>query len=150
MSKAKEAKLKELGGLCRSRLEAGKSVVVHIVYQRNGLRAKCRLWTYDGEIVASADGGGFDREGVLLGEVLELIYGDKLDTLPMPVRNARGYYDRDQLYGLYRGINGKAYLQGGCGWDSMVKIAAALGLKVSSVDTSKYSTLLTIERNSTS
>lgn len=143
---------KELIQICRDNINAdgdgisSQSLRFHIIHQRNGMGCKARLWHYDGHVITSAGGCGYDREGTVLGSILQMVFSDRLAQLPLPVRNERGNYDRSQLYGLYERTDGTRYLEGGCGWGSMVTIAKAMGLQVERFTTGKLTTMFTISK----
>lgn len=100
--------------------------------------------------VATAGGGGYDKRGTCLGEFLtdtfqpELLkianragstYRDTADGLQRVEDETAGRYDSRALYGMttYRNRRGKAErvrLDGGCGYESMVRIAEAIGLRI--------------------
>ena len=73
---------------------------------------------YDGERAYRTKGGGYDMVGTVFGEWLLDHCSDKIEKL-----------DQSQFYGLGH-YNGKAYLDGACGLNSMIKIARAIGLGV--------------------
>lgn len=100
--------------------------------------------------VAHAGGGGYDKRGTCLGEFLtdtfqpELLriakragasYRDTADGLQRVEDEAAGRYDSRSLYGMttYRNRRGKAErvrLDGACGYESMVRVAEAIGLRI--------------------
>lgn len=103
-------------------------------------------------LMARAGGGGYDRAGTCLGEFLMEHFGPELrkiasraDSRNRLLRDGthermgldddgRAPYDRSKLYGMrayYRGRKvDRVHVDGGCGWESMVKIAEAIGLRV--------------------
>lgn len=111
-------------------------------------------------LMAKAGGGGYDRAGTCLGEFLQGHFGPELARIASRAdsryRLTRGDgpnerigvdddghapYDRRSLYGMrayYRGRKvERVHLDGGCGWDSMVRIAEAIGLQVKYVAETK-------------
>ncbi len=74
----------------------------------------CSLYI-DGKKVARQCGGGYDMQGAAFGEYLTEHYQDRLT-----VENAGGFKPH----------KGKIYLDGACGFSSMERIAAGIGLTV--------------------
>lgn len=110
--------------------------------------------------VAKAGGGGYDKRGTCLGAFLtdnfqpELLriasrahsaYRDTkngLERIDVSDADKAGRYDSRLLYGMtvYRNARGKAErvrLDGACGWESMVRIAEAIGLQIAYVAETK-------------
>jgi hypothetical protein len=77
----------------------------------------CSLYV-DGKKVASCNGGGYDMQGTCLGEWLEKQFAEGIKGL-----------DVSQFYGISE-YEGKRYLDGACGFDSMRAIAKALGYRL--------------------
>lgn len=111
---------------------------LHFKYSRGGT-VTCRMWHPDGFILGRAGGGGYDKKGTAFGEALTKLFPAEIKALPLPTRDAKGR--TSGLYGMGE-HEGKRYLDGACGFESMVKIAAALGFDVESYETSKDSTMV--------
>ena len=76
-------------------------------------------------------GGGYDMVGTVFAEWLEGVHQERLQK----IRNQAFYYngfERNEkgLYGMRRRDDGTVSLDGGCGIDSMRRIAKACGLTV--------------------
>lgn len=133
----------------REIFDSGDSLRFHIQHYASGMGCKVRVWHPDGHILFSVGGCGFDREGTALGEIFEMVFSDKLQTLPLPVRNKHGNYEWEQLYGLseYKGTNDSRatkHVDGACGWSSMEKIGKAMGLEIERHSACKRSTIVFI------
>jgi hypothetical protein len=76
----------------------------------------CSLYV-DGKKVSSCNGGGYDMRGTCFGSWLEKEFSEGIKNL-----------DMSQFYGM-REYEGKRYLDGACGLDSMRAIAKALGYR---------------------
>jgi len=87
----------------------------------------------NGHKVASCNGGGYDMQGTCLGDFLSANFQDELKKLHSGL-----------FYGLFHSLNSfkkfknmkhsskntKTYCDGGCGWNSMINIANAIGLEI--------------------
>lgn len=87
-------------------------------------------------------GGGYDMVGTVVGQWLQDNFQDRLQHLM--TMGPKGYAEleecgysvpgwkkRKDLYGLTFDPKGKARLDGGCGLESMLRIAEAIGLNLS-------------------
>jgi hypothetical protein len=77
----------------------------------------CSLFV-DGKKVSSCNGGGYDMRGTCFGSWLEKQFSEDIKKL-----------DVTHFYGI-REYEGKRYLDGACGFNSMRSIAKALGYQV--------------------
>lgn len=126
-------------------LSKGAELRFHINYSRSGLTTKCRLWHHDGIVLGKASGGGYDKGGTALGQAIQALFAEEIKSLPLPTRTKSGGVKG--LYGLYESKDGRRWLEGGCGKESMLRILEALGYTVSCYSTSKYSDLVVAIRN---
>ncbi len=111
----------------------------------------------DGRYIARTKGGGYDMRGTVFGEWLERTYQEDLRALRATVKTrpyaGAGWVapDRDdpaawRLYGLTWGPDGRASLDGGCGMSSMERIAASIGLDVTTIDASRKVDVIIVTR----
>lgn len=77
-------------------------------------------------------GGGYDMVGTVFGEWLEENYQEQLLSLNPEVNNMCGYR---KLH--FVGQRVKVSLDGGCGIESMIRIAKAIGLEVETMYNSR-------------
>lgn len=77
----------------------------------------CSLYV-DGNKVTGCTGGGYDMQGTCFGNWLEKEFAEGIKTL-----------DIKEYYGINE-YEGKRYLNGACGFDSMKSIANGLGYKL--------------------
>jgi hypothetical protein len=103
----------------------------------------CRLDDHKTGKRYRCSGGGYDMQGSVLGEWLQNNYQDRLISLkdngpegkPVTVDcgyATPGYLKREDLYGLTFNPNGKATVDGACGVESVIKIAEACGISITS------------------
>ena len=85
-------------------------------------------------------GGGYDMLGTVIGDWLENVYQDRLQGIKEKshsVYTGRSFKDRigaDNYYGMLHNTESDTVtLDGGCGIKSMMHIAEAIGLSLSSV-----------------
>jgi hypothetical protein len=106
-----------------------------------------------GNKLASTCGGGYDMRGTVFGQWLQNAYAKELLAL---VPRASYVWDGkettrrelpDSLYGMthYSAV-GKLMLDGACGFESMCRIAEALGLDVALMNASRNLDILTISQ----
>lgn len=105
-------------------------------------------------MVAKAGGGGRDKRGTCLGKFLTESFQPELCRIArrahMRYRQVGGVYrtmgnsserERTSLYGMTSYYKGRTVecvsLNGACGWDSMVRVAEAIGLKVAYIAETK-------------
>lgn len=81
----------------------------------------CTLW--DGRQAYRCSGGGYDMQGTCLALWLEGNYRDRLQRLLV-------FEGIERLYGIGRGNKDRVYIDGAAGLESMIEIAAAIGLGV--------------------
>ncbi len=99
-----------------------------------------------GEVKARTKGGGYDMLGTVFADWLQTKYQDRLRREVAPrvyytCPKGEGYKTRegkDLLYGscLLEGT-GAVTLDGGCGFESIRRIAEAIGLKVRQINAGK-------------
>lgn len=77
-------------------------------------------------------GGGYDMLGTVFAEWLENNYMESLKTLKPYSREQQELRDFDN-YGLFACPDGSLRLDGGCGIESIKRIAKAIGLEVSTI-----------------
>lgn len=103
-------------------------------------------------LAARCKGGGYDMRGTVFGEWLEKAYPDRLAQLRPADAVDCGYgvpgwtrapADR-RLYGLTWRPDGSASLDGGCGFESMCRVAEAIGLDVTMLDAGRHLDILTV------
>lgn len=99
----------------------------------------CRL---DGDTKRyRCSGGGYDMVGTVVGQWLEDVHQSRLQLLAThgpqgaPVLEdcgygVAGYKRRADLYGLVFDPKGRARLDGACGIESIIKVAAAAGVSI--------------------
>lgn len=114
---SKKITKEDLADFRRVALEQGE-LRVHLICSRGGT-VSARMWHPDGAVIAKAGGGGYDKRGAALGDLMAKVFAPDLFTLPLPV-------DNQGLYGLGE-FKGNRYLDGACGTDSMLKVLRALG-----------------------
>lgn len=116
------------------------SLRFHILHSRSNLTVKCRLWHPDGDVLGTANGGGYDRAGAALGQAIEKLFGEELKGLTpgyiWPPGDGIGAKVPHGLYGLTQHRDGKMSLDGACGIEQMLKVLRALGF----TDTELYET----------
>jgi len=115
----------------------------------------CSLWI-DRRKVASCNGGGYDMQGTVLGEWIQNNFIYQLTKL----KSRRGGESSDGFYGLtfhkmttegaeyhetHQGDDDHVCLDGGCGIESMKRIAEAIGIDLRYVMDSKNITVYTAE-----
>jgi len=96
----------------------------------------CSLWTRAGK-VSSCMGGGYDMLGTALGDYIQGAYQKELQTFFIAHKDSAVEYGvthhaRLQLpdyYGMTMHADGRVSLDGGCGYQAMVRIIEALGLQ---------------------
>jgi len=95
-----------------------------------------------GKRLASCSGGGYDLAGTVLGAFIQRTYQSRLRCIssqasytwagPGSVGMISKPRTASSLYGMtHYTHNGEIHLDGGCGWESMVKIGKAVGLAIS-------------------
>ena len=92
-------------------------------------------------------GGGYDMIGTVFGEFLNDVYQERLVKL-FSERVTGDYGNTDagrkcipELYGITLNPQGKAHCDGGCGINSMQRIAEAIGLNVQWIGNKKGHTI---------
>jgi len=101
----------------------------------------CRLDSRNSGRRYRCSGGGYDMVGTVLGDFLECEYQDQLRALvsALPLEDCgysvKGYRRvkedmNPSFYGLTVKPDGSVSLDGACGFDSMRRIARALGLNL--------------------
>jgi hypothetical protein len=89
------------------------------------------------------NGGGYDMQGTVLGQWLKDVYQDRLQLLKTHGPNGApvlvdcgysvpGYLKREDLYGLTFNPKGEANIDGACGVGTVIKIAEACGINITS------------------
>lgn len=139
----KKSELKELVQNMRSCFDSGETLRFHIQHYKSGMGCRVRAWHPDGLTIATVGGCGFDREGTALGYLFDMFFSEELQKLPVPEPGQP--VDREKLYGLHE-YKGRKGVDGGCGWNSMLRIGDAMGLDVERYDTGKRSTIVFIRR----
>jgi len=107
----------------------------------------CSLWV-DGVKVSSCNGGGYDMQGTAYAEWLQAEFQDRLTkpdiadqadwTIESEKTNIRKYTGDRIFYGMGLNIyktSRRIVLDGGCGMDSMKRIAEAIGITLQYVRT---------------
>lgn len=82
-------------------------------------------------------GGGYCMRGACLGNFIKQEFGDRLEELAP---------DIDNLYGLARGHNGKLYVSGSAGINSMAHILKALGYELYTYNAGKNRDMVLIDK----
>ena len=85
----------------------------------------------DGTKKYRAMGGGYDMQGTVIGQWIQINYQDRLRELtPYKEGSSEGSYEA-RNYGLSRSLDDKErfYLSGACGLDCMLRIGNKIGLK---------------------
>jgi hypothetical protein len=98
----------------------------------------CKLTSRSGHSY-KCNGGGYDMIGTVFGDYLECEHQEALQALvsdlPLedygstPDKVVKGTY-HPHYHGLFIKPDGSVYLNGGCGFDAMRRIAEAIGLDV--------------------
>lgn len=127
----------------KASIVSGGEFRVHLIHSSSGLTCKARIWHPDGYVVGSASGGGYDKEGTALGQAITLFFGEELRNVPLPERDANGRTTRG-FYGLSESkSDGRRWIDGACGLQSVIRILEALGFEsVRDLSTGKLSTLI--------
>lgn len=85
-------------------------------------------------------GGGYDMIGTVIGEWLQANYQERLVALRTymelePYGSSADYFKAKNLYGYFIDegdeVNPKVRIDGGCGIESMIRIAEAIGISMS-------------------
>jgi len=85
-------------------------------------------------------GGGYDMQGTVLGQWLQNVHQERLqilkahnaDKLEPCGYTVDGWMKIPSFYGLTYDIMGKAIIDGACGVESVIKIAEACGISITS------------------
>lgn len=126
----------------RQSIDASGEARFHIMHSPRGLGCAIRMWHHDGMVLSRCGGGGYDKEGTVLGDALEKLFPEELKALPLPSDPRKP----GDLYGLNASSDGKRYLQGASGLRSMIQIFEAMGFEVNEYSTGKYSTMILARR----
>ena len=140
-----------------------RPVILECIRSRSGMS----MTVYDrGERLFTINGCGFDRLGCALAEFLEACFMPELEAWAEPhiatiaerkkTEGIKATCSWEQIPGFYGTrfntagqklgfVNGRVALEGSAGFESMVQVANAIGLKVHQSE-SKAGTLLIIER----
>lgn len=97
----------------------------------------CTLYV-NGERVARCSGGGYDMHGTVFATWLQATFPDRLRSIRChTIRQDGGKWldDRDGMYGATRQLDGTVTLNGGCGFESIRRIAQHVGLTVETIET---------------
>ena len=94
-------------------------------------------------------GGGYDMVGTVLGDLIAAEYQDELcalfvsrsDEVTDCGYSVPGYQKVGKLYGLVRKPSGECVIDGACGQSSVIAIADAIGLSVTSTGNRKGHTI---------
>jgi hypothetical protein len=126
---------------------------LHLQTSRTGMTTKCRLWHYDGTIVGSASGYGYDKEGAALGQAIELLLAPELSTLWGDLKGkvyptlADAKNEQRAMYGVSRSKdNGQTLIDGSCGTQSVLQLLNVLGYEVEHFATSATSSIVIITK----
>ena len=112
----------------------------------------CTLRDNNGDKIASTCGGGYDMKGTVLGEMINKYFTHELKKL---VANSGSMDTPSGYYGLIHynpnakthkrrflkraTSNTRTYVDGGCGFESMLTILAKIGFKIQRVKEAKNS-----------
>lgn len=111
-----------------------------------------------GQVKARCNGGGYDMRGTVFAEWLEKEYQERLqkslrlktyyiNRKGKPFEQRKG---RDNFYGsTLNADSGVITLDGGCGTESIRRIAEAIGLQVRFIDAGKRHEIITITDKAT-
>lgn len=107
------------------------TILIH-KWNTNG-HGSSRFLTNSGDVISEAGGCGYDRRGTAFGDVIEKFFPNELEKLAK--RECKGkrktYKTSKKFYGLfYNSKDDKVLLDGGCGWDCMVRILNKIGFSV--------------------
>lgn len=115
-----------------------RPVILECLRSRSGMS----MGVYDrGKRIFSVNGCGFDRIGTALGGVLEACFQDELAGFTENEEGLGGAYS----LGVFGAPGKPVRLDGAYGFESMRKVAAAIGLEVTQSE-SKAGTLLIIQK----
>lgn len=94
----------------------------------------CRLDSRDSGKRYKCMGGGYDMIGTVFGEWLVAEHQEALQALfakyPAEPYALTGWTVIKEFYGMFKEADGNIRLDGGCGIESMIRIAEATGLEV--------------------
>lgn len=106
----------------------------------------CRIYNLRGEKTNfSAGGGGYDKKGTCLSQLINYYFKDELKKL-----NADKFYGLSHYNYKYfkpnkrAGKNTRSSVDGGCGFDCMQKILNKIGFKMKFVYETNKSTMYTL------
>lgn len=105
-----------------------------------------------GQVKARCNGGGYDMRGTVFADWLQAEYQDRLMTIRSRMESrcskAAGYRTHKAKNSLYGGTwntdRKSVTLDGGCGFESIRRIAKAIGLKVRQIDAGKKVDILLV------
>lgn len=92
-----------------------------------------RLIDKNGELLAKRSGCGYDRFGAVIGDLIMDLFPHEVYKLAKKYRNAKtaprkNYQPSDKFYGLFFDAEkDRAWLDGACGYDCMIKVLNAIG-----------------------
>lgn len=88
-------------------------------------------------VIAKRTGCGYDRFGVVIGDVIEKLFASEVYKLANKTRNKKErktYQQSKDFYGLFFNFNEKrAWLDGACGHSCMIKVLEKIGFKLVSI-----------------
>lgn len=88
---------------------------------------------YDDEQIAKRSGCGYDRFGAVLGDVIQFYFQDELNKIAKNHCKDNGVMRKgsEKFYGLFKSnSDGRVYLDGACGSESMRKILMKIGFSL--------------------
>lgn len=91
-----------------------------------------KIFSGSGDQLAKRTGCGYDRFGAALGDAIQAIFSAEVYKLAKRTRNTKAdrknYQPSTKFYGLfYDAVKDKAWLDGACGSEQMIRILNAIG-----------------------
>lgn len=97
-----------------------------------------KIFADNGDLLGKRSGCGYDRFGATVGDVISNLFPAEVYKLAKATRNKKAerksYQGSEKFYGLfYDGVKDKAWLDGGCGSECMLKVLNAIGYHLQQV-----------------
>jgi hypothetical protein len=122
-----------------------KVKTLHFKWGKTGSH-KCWLYDRNDNVLGSAGGGGYDKQGTALGQFMNTYLNDELKKI-----NSTDYYGITHWNKVTKksqnraSKNTKTYVDGGCGFQSMTDILNKIGFTLVFVKETKWETFYIME-----